>query len=170
VLGGPYLEYPWMNGDLHYPAQLAEKRVSRSAPTIYSVLAERACEMRSGALSRLVLGAVGGALMVLAIAPTWWLITLPAISVASFGAWGLLARTTENPSRLEALHDGRWIPLLRISKLVVASLGTTAAAVFLTGAFLFCFTGHSASPYGSVQSKYTSEGAPSASAARMLTK
>jgi hypothetical protein len=99
--------------------------------TVFSVLAERArTDSRARLATYLALGLVAAALVLL-FAPTWWPAAALAVSLASFGAFGLV----------------RPIDSLGIMRRVIAFVGTTAAIVFLIGCFFVAFTGNARGTY-----------------------
>jgi len=101
--------------------------------TLANIIATGEGRANPGRLSACAMLGAGGTAAVLSAAPERWLLAMPLVSLAAFGAWGLAARKTHE---LDARH--RHAPRLRRSlratRGTAIAVGCAAAAVGVAGA------------------------------------
>jgi hypothetical protein len=115
-------------------SQLTAAAAPVSRETVYDVVMHWAMD---ASRMQLAVCAVGGTIDVIQIAvlvPSWWLLAMPLLCIASIGAWGLAAQKL---GALDAAHAPRRLYVgLKAVKVVTVSIGTVAATVGFYGLLL----------------------------------
>ena len=101
-------------------------------PTLFALLANSARRASDRRLAACCVYGLGLAGEVVVFHPAWWLLALPAMCLASFGAWGLAERAAA------ATCSRAGISSLRAVQVTAAVLGTLAGLTFLFGAAALC--------------------------------
>ncbi|HUF29239.1 MAG TPA: hypothetical protein VMM77_01150 [Gemmatimonadaceae bacterium] len=99
--------------------------------TLGNVMATGVGRAEWGRLYYATVGGTFGALLILLLAPTWWLAATPLLCVASFAGWGLAAQTSLHLDRKQIRA-----PSMRLSLQVVRAVAmATCALSALAGVF-----------------------------------
>jgi hypothetical protein len=102
--------------------------------TLANILATGEGRASSARLGVAAAVGAGGALVVLALVPAWWLLASPLTCVGALGVWGLAAQKTHqlDVARRSAPMLRRWLRAVRI---IAALVGGAAAVAGVLGVF-----------------------------------
>jgi hypothetical protein len=115
-------------------SQLTVAAAPVSRETVYDVVMRWAMDASRMQLAACAVGGTIDAIQIAVIVPSWWLLAMPLVCIASVGAWGLAAQTL---GALDAAHAPRRLPVgLKAAKAVTVTIGTLAAIVGFYGILL----------------------------------
>jgi hypothetical protein len=97
--------------------------------TLFELLAAQARRTSDGRLALSVAIGLVGVSAILLLHPSWWRLVLPLISVAAFGAWGMLDRMAQDRPMASDTPTRR-APWIVVAEWSVAALGLLAAVLF----------------------------------------
>jgi hypothetical protein len=115
-------------------SQLTRAAAPASRETVYDVVMQWAMDASRLQLAACAVGGTIDAIQIAVIVPSWWLLAMPLLCIASVGAWGLAAQKLRT---LDAAHAPRRLPVgLKAAKAVTVTIGTLAAIIGFYGILL----------------------------------
>jgi hypothetical protein len=115
-------------------SQLTRAVAPVSRETVYDVVMQWAMDASRAQLAACAVGGTIDAIQIAVIVPSWWLLAMPLLCIASVGAWGLAAQKLQAP---DVAHAPRRLPVgLKAAKAVTVTIGTLAAIVGFYGILL----------------------------------
>lgn len=111
-------------------AEEREAGIDRDGEHIFALVAKLARRASDGQLVAAATIGIAVAATIGLLAPAWWFVALPLLSIGSFGVWGIADRTAaERLERIGPSFAGR--RALAVVRITAAAVGTLAASLVL---------------------------------------